>query len=510
MARDGYRLAVEIEPGNPYYLANQLGFEICCCRNTGPVVDSMRTTIREAIKTCRSHALAGTELPYAYLTAGRLSLLLGETYSALGWYARGIRDLLTGMSYVPLQLLKNELEWLKLISCEPQKRDNVWVKALIRLALSLQERRTADSPKASLKGPAALIVSGGAVSISSADLENARPMLMAALKDFHGTVTSGGTTSGVPGCVGEIAYQLKKTGSKGFELVGYIPKLLPIDALKDERYDRLERIGEKDSFSPEQVLKYWEDLLAAGIEPRQVVLLGFGGGPISAFEYRIALALGATVAVLKGSGGEADRILSDPIWAGVSTLFPIPLDVASVRAFVTHAKEEYNADTFLKMATGFHERFVKGSTSRLPNNMKPWDKLEETYKKANFAQAEYAVEILRAAGMEVRPIDSGAISCVWFDEEEIQCMAILEHGRWNIERLNDGWRPGLKKDEDLKTHNCIVPWMDLPDDVKKYDIDAVIAIPEILAKANLEVYRLPDQKERLKSTQALLRIGGRQ
>jgi len=36
-------------------------------------------------------------------------------------------------------------------------------------------------------------------------------------------------------------------------------------------------------------------------------------------------------------------------------------------------------------------------------------------------------------------------------------MAELEHGRWNIERLRDGWRPGPRADE-KKIHDCLVAW----------------------------------------------------
>ena len=72
-------------------------------------------------------------------------------------------------------------------------------------------------------------------------------------------------------------------------------------------------------------------------------------------------------------------------------------------------------------------------------------------------------------------------------------MAAMEHGRWNIERLRDGWRPGKPRDDAKKIHDCLVPWAELSDDpetgVKKYDRQAVLKFPEILAQAGLEVFR---------------------
>jgi hypothetical protein len=68
-------------------------------------------------------------------------------------------------------------------------------------------------------------------------------------------------------------------------------------------------------------------------------------------------------------------------------------------------------------------------------------------------------------------------------------MAELEHGRWNVERLRDGWRFGKPRDDSRKLHDCLVPWNELPEEIKRYDRDAVRAFPEILAQAGLEIYR---------------------
>ena len=64
-----------------------------------------------------------------------------------------------------------------------------------------------------------------------------------------------------------------------------------------------------------------------------------------------------------------------------------------------------------------------------------------------------------------------------------------EHGRWNIERLRDGWRYSKQRDDSRKIHDCLVSWGDLPDDIRWYDRDEVRAFPEILARAALEVQR---------------------
>jgi hypothetical protein len=130
---------------------------------------------------------------------------------------------------------------------------------------------------------------------------------------------------------------------------------------------------------------------------------------------------------------------------------------------------------------------VANSTGRLPDSMKPWSKLRDTYRQANRDQARYAVQILEACGFGVREAESPVLFTD-FANDEIERMAELEHGRWNIDRLRGGWRFG-PRDDQRQFHNCLVPWAELPENIKEYDRKAVRKFPEILAKAGLEVYR---------------------
>ncbi|MCK4407037.1 MAG: hypothetical protein KAV44_05125, partial [Bacteroidales bacterium] len=69
----------------------------------------------------------------------------------------------------------------------------------------------------------------------------------------------------------------------------------------------------------------------------------------------------------------------------------------------------------------------------------------------------------------------------------IESMAEMEHGRWNIERLKEGWKYGAKKDTIKKISPYLVAWDKLKDDIKKYDIDAVKNFPQILFDAGFEI-----------------------
>jgi ppGpp synthetase/RelA/SpoT-type nucleotidyltranferase len=484
-ARECYRLAHEHEPVNPYYLADMLGFEMYCTQQTD-LPASMGATIRAAIHTCHAHACAGIELPGAYFTAGRLSLLLKAEEEALGYYALGIRHCLAGTHCVPADMLSNGLHWIRRLHFgAPLPPEHQHVVTLLELGQALAEGSAVASSGVALAAPV-LMVAGGAASLEKDLADQIRPMLETALKGFRGTVISGGTTAGLPGCVGEVAEELAREGAKRFRLIGYRPGRLFDGVQQHPAYD--EQICVGDDFHAEQVLRYWSDVLGTGVRPQDVLLLGFGGGSLSAIEYRIALSLGASVGLVAGTGGAAQELAEDPLWAAFPNLYVLPFDVATLRAFVTPSDHAFPPAVLEEMAKSFHSRFVLNSTSRLPRNMRPWPKLEETFKKANLEQAQYSVEILQAAGFGVREAKGDPVIFTGFTGEEVERMAELEHGRWNIERLRDGWRPG-PRDDSRKLHDCLVSWEKLPEEIKPYDRDAVRAFPEILAQAGLEVYR---------------------
>ena len=66
----------------------------------------------------------------------------------------------------------------------------------------------------------------------------------------------------------------------------------------------------------------------------------------------------------------------------------------------------------------------------------------------------------------------------------------MEHKRWNSEKIANGWIYGKPRDDENKIHDNLVPWTLLPDNIKKYDRDAIKAIPEIFKIAGYSIYRL--------------------
>jgi hypothetical protein len=332
-----------------------------------------------------------------------------------------------------------------------------------------------------------VIVAGGCDVNDECQVEDYRRLLLEAFRGFKGTIICGGTTAGISGVVGNIGTEYRDA----IRTIGYIPRAMPEGASIDKRYSEI-RYTEGNDFSALEPLQYWSDIIASGISPSQVKLLGINGGAITATEYRIALALGAYVAVIKDNESEAEKLLMDDDWSTLKMLLPLPADVMTIKAFIGWGSSTLTPDTREVIAKAIHNhyRYIRRSDapSQEPSTV-PWGKLPHHLKESNRQQAEHNFEKLRQIGYTVHKITDRDITLMVFPEDEVGIMAEMEHGRWNIERLLDGWRWGEIRDVMKKTSPYLVPWSELPDDIKERDRELMQKIPEFLAKVGLEIHR---------------------
>ena len=97
------------------------------------------------------------------------------------------------------------------------------------------------------------------------------------------------------------------------------------------------------------------------------------------------------------------------------------------------------------------------------------NKLLDYLKESNREQADHIFEKLRQIGCTVHKVTDRDIVLMTFTEDEVEIMAEMEHARWNVERLLDGWKWGDRRDVTKKTSPYLVGWSELPDDVKEWD-----------------------------------------
>jgi RyR domain len=68
-----------------------------------------------------------------------------------------------------------------------------------------------------------------------------------------------------------------------------------------------------------------------------------------------------------------------------------------------------------------------------------------------------------------KPIDTLGIELSGDQRSLVEGLAANVHDVWAETRMADGWRYGLKRNDDLKTHPGLVPYQDLAESEKNYD-----------------------------------------
>ena len=483
-ARDYYRQAFEVDPADFYSLGNLLEYEIELAKSAA-ILGPLRPVIAASIQRCRAQAEVGINLPWVFFGLGKFHLLLREPYESLRAYAKGVQASTAAF------MLAGSIESLEKLSViRDELTGHEWVRRMLLAGLASkfpspeaaeQLRQLAPPGSAPIEGPVVIVVGSTHPSVEQR-MRSYGELMLEAFRDFRGTVISGGTEQGVSGLVGAVteAYPGR------VHSIGYLPASgLPPDAVPDRRYSEIRRT-DNAGFSPLEPLQNWIDLLLSGIKPEDVKVLGISGGDIAAIEYRIALALGASVGVIEDTGREASRLLADEQWAVSQTLLPLPQDPQTVRAFIGWGATELSREERETIGETIHEAYrAETAVVSLP----PWAELDEELQESNRLQAEHIFQKLRQIGCSVEGVTGREIALMKFTDGEVEVMAEMEHGRWSAERLSRGWRWGERRDEERKTSPYLVAWSELPEEIRERDRSTVRRIPSYLAGVGLELRR---------------------
>ena len=147
------------------------------------------------------------------------------------------------------------------------------------------------------------------------------------------------------------------------------------------------------------------------------------------------------------------------------------------------------------LARAVHDEYVReqstqGHTPADNPSMVVWEELPEHLRESNRRQADDIANKVRTIGCTLVPIAGDGTPSFRLDPVEIELLARMEHARWWAERASDGWTRSAERDVQRKESPYLVPWEELPDDVKEHDRSAVRQIPTFLASAGLGLVRL--------------------
>jgi hypothetical protein len=159
------------------------------------------------------------------------------------------------------------------------------------------------------------------------------------------------------------------------------------------------------------------------------------------------------------------------------------------------------------LARGIHEEHVRaqtaaGHTLQTDAALVPWDALPEHLKESNRRQADHVGAKLKAVGCGLAPLTDWDAESFSFTPEEVEVMARLEHDRFVQERRSAGrfHAPG-PKNLASQTSPDLAPWEALSEGVREKDRNAVRGLPRFLARAGLQIHRLPEAEDAIVPTQ---------
>lgn len=86
-----------------------------------------------------------------------------------------------------------------------------------------------------------------------------------------------------------------------------------------------------------------------------------------------------------------------------------------------------------------------------------------------------------------QPIDTTDVKLPEELEQLVEEMSKNVHEVWAETRISQGWVYGEQRNDELKTHPCIVPYEELPEEEKEYDRNTSIGTLKLIMKLGFKI-----------------------
>ena len=90
-------------------------------------------------------------------------------------------------------------------------------------------------------------------------------------------------------------------------------------------------------------------------------------------------------------------------------------------------------------------------------------------------------------GYRPKPIDTSAVSLPVELEPLVEQMAKNVHEVWAQKRIEEGWKYGEKRDDELRLHPCLVSYEQLPEIEKEYDRSTALETLKLIIKLGFTI-----------------------
>ena len=88
-----------------------------------------------------------------------------------------------------------------------------------------------------------------------------------------------------------------------------------------------------------------------------------------------------------------------------------------------------------------------------------------------------------------RPIDTTGVELPKELEQLVEEMSKNVHEVWAETRIQQGWTYGEQRNDELKTHPCLIPYEELPESEKEYDRNTSIGTLKLIMKLGFKISR---------------------
>ena len=89
-----------------------------------------------------------------------------------------------------------------------------------------------------------------------------------------------------------------------------------------------------------------------------------------------------------------------------------------------------------------------------------------------------------------QPIDTKDVELPVELEQLVEQMSKNVHDVWAETRIRQGWKYGKQRNDELKTHPCLIPYEDLPDEEKVYDRNTSITTLKLIMKLGFNIEKV--------------------
>ena len=92
-----------------------------------------------------------------------------------------------------------------------------------------------------------------------------------------------------------------------------------------------------------------------------------------------------------------------------------------------------------------------------------------------------------------QPIDTTNVNLPDELDFLVELMSKNFHEVWAETRIQQGWTYGEQRNDELKTHPCLILYEELPDKEKEYDRNTSIDTLKLIMKLGFKIYREKEQ-----------------